>query len=126
MTSPYIGIWVMLALVVIIVVTRAIPIRAPSHTTGFDRVMSIAQNLVTASEQDSNTLMALLHANSALARIDTLERLESKDTINRQCKTNYAKLRSGIEQQHRRALERIQIEAPNVAFQHAYEINAIL
>jgi len=126
-----ISIWVMVVISALILLARLIPTRSFQSKMDFhnyDRIMKQVQNLHTAAKQDTNILMALLHINTALSKLDTIEGLSSAQDIARNCKTDFVALKGLIEEYHDRVLRGFEREAPRIALPRAqtYDIGDVL
>uniref|UniRef100_A0A6C0BMC3 Transmembrane protein n=1 Tax=viral metagenome TaxID=1070528 RepID=A0A6C0BMC3_9ZZZZ len=122
---------IMVVLSVLIVLSRVIPSRNMQNKMDFhnyDRIMKNVQNLHTAAKQDTNILMALLHINTALSKLDTIESLSSAQEITRNCKMDFMALKALIEEYHEKVLRGFESEAPRIALPRTqvYDINAVL
>lgn len=113
----------------IIILTRIVPTRNLQSKLDFqnyDKVMKQAQNLHLAATQDTNILMALLHINTALSKLDTIEQLSSVNDLARECKVDYSSLRTTIDTYHDKVLQGFETQAPQLALKRSYDIKDVI
>jgi len=108
---------VTVSIVIIIILTRfTIPKRNNAAVQSkFSTLVEQAKHWHFVAQQDQNILMALVHINTALCKLHTLQTLLPTAELNRYCDGNFQQLQLQIQNYHQKVLQGFEEAAPQIA-----------
>ena len=86
-----------------------------NSTARMRTILSNASQACAASRQDTNPVMAIIHAERGASMAESIRRVAGEDAVKRQCGIDVSELVQICEDSRRRGLRRLKKAAPGVA-----------